>query len=117
MVRVLLWNPHGSGKSAVRTEAHTGGNMQHLIPNSKEWLAALAKSNPQEAAHAKQIIKSAGTTEVCSDCGGTPASDYEIADKLFVPGVAATIRLCEDCLSTRATTEGERLVPLPAGAR
>jgi hypothetical protein len=85
--------------------------MRKLTPHSKEWLAALAKVNPQEAAHAKQIIKSAGTPEVCSECGGVPAHDYEIEDKWFAPGMLATIRLCGDCLSTRATTEGERFVP------
>ena len=86
--------------------------MRQLTPHSKEWLAALAKINPQEAAHTKQIIKSAGTPEVCSECGGAPAHDYEIMDKWFAPDTLATVRLCDDCFSTRATTEGEHFIPL-----
>ena len=86
--------------------------MKCLIPHSKEWFVALAKSNPQEAAHAKQVIKAAGTPEVCSECGDAPAGDYEISNKWFAPDTVATVRLCEDCLSIRATTEGEQMVPL-----
>ena len=88
--------------------------MKHLTPHTKEWFAALAKSNPQEAAHTKQIIKSAGTPEVCSDCGGTPAHDYEITNKWFGPDTVATVRLCDDCFSIRATTEGETFALLSA---
>jgi hypothetical protein len=86
--------------------------MKHLVPHSKEWFAALAKFNPQEAAHTKQVIKSAGTPEVCSECGGAPAADYEITNKWFASDTVATVRLCDDCLSTRATTEGEQFIPL-----
>jgi hypothetical protein len=86
--------------------------MKHLTPHTKEWFAALSKSNPQEAAHAKQIIKSAGTPEVCSDCGGTPAHDYKVMNKWFGPELVATLRLCDDCRSTRATTEGEEYILL-----
>lgn len=86
--------------------------MRYLTPHSKEWFAALAKINPQEAAHAKQVIKSAGTPEVCSECGGTPAGDYEITDKWFAPDTLVTVRLCEDCFSTRATTGEGHFIPL-----
>ena len=88
--------------------------MRQLTPHSKEWFAAIAKVNPQEAAHTKQVIKAAGTPEVCSECGGTPAVDYEITNKWFAPDIFATVRLCEDCMSTRATGEGEHFVPLAA---
>jgi len=91
--------------------------MKHLTPHSNEWFAALAKSNPQEAAHTKQIIKSARTPEVCSDCGGTPARDYEVSNRAFGLDTVATFRLCEDCLSIRATTEGEVLVPFSASPK
>jgi hypothetical protein len=90
--------------------------MKYLIPHSKEWFAALAKYSPQEAVHTKQVIKSAGTPEVCSDCGGTPAADYEITNKWFIPGTVATVRLCDDCCCTRATTEGEQFIPLAPAA-
>jgi hypothetical protein len=86
--------------------------MRQLTPHSKEWFAALAKVNPQEAAHTKQVIKSAGTPEVCSECGGAPAGDYEITDKWFAPDTLATVRLCEDCFSTRATAQEEHFIPL-----
>ena len=84
--------------------------MTYLMPHSKEWFAALGKVNPQEAAHAKKLIKAAGTTEVCSICGGEPARDYQATNRWFTGAVPATFRLCEDCLSLRATTEGEQFV-------
>jgi len=108
------WKLQRSKTSTRRANALIGGNVRKLTPHSKEWLAALAKVNPQEAAHTKQIIKSAGTLEVCSECGGSPAHDYEIEDKWFAPDTLASVRLCDDCLSTRATTEGEHFVPLYA---
>ncbi len=86
--------------------------MKHLSPHSKEWFAALAKLDPQQAAQTKKTVKSAGTADVCSLCGGHSASDYEVADKWFDENTPVTFRLCEDCMSTRATNEGERLVPL-----
>ena len=86
--------------------------MKHLSPHSKEWFAALAKMDPQQAAQTKKIVKSAGTAEVCSLCGDHTASDYEVADKWFDENTPMTLRLCEDCMSIRATNEGERLVPL-----
>jgi hypothetical protein len=86
--------------------------MRHLSMHSKEWFAALAKLDPQQAAQTKQIVKSAGSPEVCSLCGEHPASDYEVTSKWFDENTPVTLRLCDDCLSIRATTEGERLVPL-----
>ena len=86
--------------------------MKHLSPHSKEWFAAMGKFDPQQAAATKKIIKSAGADNVCSLCGDRPASDYAVADRWFDPETSVTFRLCEDCLSTRATNEGERLVPL-----
>jgi hypothetical protein len=86
--------------------------MTNLTPHSKEWFAALAKVNPQEAAHTKQIVKSAGTPDVCSYCGGEPARDYLVTNKWFTGSIPATFRLCEDCLSLRATNEGETFAPL-----
>jgi hypothetical protein len=86
--------------------------MGYYTPHSKDWFAALAKANPQEAAHTKQVIKAAGTPEVCSFCGSEPARDYQVTNRWFSSGVSATFRLCQDCLSTRATTEGELMAPL-----
>ncbi len=86
--------------------------MTCLMPHSKEWFAALAKVNPQEAAHTKQIIKSAGRDDVCSDCGGRHAHDYQVSNKWF-GSVPATYRLCQDCLSTRAM-EGDQFLPFEA---
>lgn len=90
--------------------------MKHLSPHSKEWFAALARFDPQQAAVTKKIIKSAGNDHVCSLCGDRPACDYEVADKWFDAESPVTYRLCEDCLSIRATNEGERLVPMASAA-
>lgn len=89
--------------------------MAYLTPHSKEWFAALAKFNPQEAAHTKQILKSASTLDVCSLCGSEPAQDYQVLNKWFSSGLVVTFRLCEDCLSMRAM-EGEQMAPLNAVA-
>ncbi len=70
-------------------------------PHTDGWFAALQKANPQQAAHTLQIIKLAGSKEVCSVCGDKPASDYEILKMSFYPGVVATIRLCDDCHDLR----------------
>lgn len=88
--------------------------MACLTPHSKEWFAALARVNPQEAAHTRQIIKSAGSSDVCSFCGSIPARDYQVLNRWFTTSVVATFRLCEDCLSTRATTEGDQMAALSA---
>ena len=42
--------------------------------------------------------------------------NYEVADKWFDAESPITYRLCEDCLSIRATNEGERLVPMASAA-
>jgi hypothetical protein len=85
--------------------------MKHLSPHSKEWFAAFSKMDPQQAAATKKIIKASGSDNVCSLCGDQPATDYEAADKWFDAETPVTYRLCEDCMSTLATNEGERLVP------
>lgn len=90
--------------------------MKHLSPHSKEWFEALGRLDPQQAAATKKMVKSAGSEHVCSLCGDRPASDYEVADKWFNADSPVTFRLCEDCLSIRATNEGERLVPLSHAA-
>jgi hypothetical protein len=91
--------------------------MKHLSPHSKEWFAALSRMDPQQAATTKKIVKSAGAEDVCSLCGDRPVYDYEVANKWFDPDTPVTFRLCEDCMSTRATIEGERLMPVPQPMR
>ena len=86
--------------------------MRHLSPNTKEWLTAFEKLDPQQAKATKKIVKAAGSEAVCSLCGDRHASDYEVADKWFDADTQMTLRLCEDCMSNLATNEGERLVPL-----
>ena len=109
------WEPESN--SFMCSRAPFGGLMKHLIPHSKEWFAAFAGMDPQQAAATKKIVKAAGAENVCSLCGDRPASDYEVADKWFDPDTPVTYRLCEDCLSTLATNEGERLVPFSSAAR
>ena len=101
----------GAGFITAR-RAQPGGTMRHLSPNTKEWLAAFDKLDPQQAAATKKIIRAAGSEVVCSLCGDRHASDYEVADKWFDEETPVTLRLCEDCMSIRATNDGERLVPL-----
>ena len=91
--------------------------MKHLSPHSKEWFTALNRFDPQQAASTRKLLKAAGAENVCSLCGSHPASDYEVADKWFEADTPVTFRLCEDCLSIRATNDGERFVPLSAPLR
>jgi hypothetical protein len=47
-----------------------------LLPHSPEWFSALERYNPVQAAHARSIIKEAGSQDVCSICGDAPGKDY-----------------------------------------
>jgi hypothetical protein len=58
---------------------------------SAEWLVALEKINPQQATMTRAIIAQAGSQEVCSVCGDTPARDYDL------PGAPLRGRFCDDC--------------------
>ncbi len=60
-------------------------------PNSKEWIEALEKINPKQAAMTRGIVQAAGREDVCSVCGDTPAKDYREAESPLL------IRLCADC--------------------
>jgi len=72
-------------------------------PHSKDCFNALDAFDPQQAAHTRQILKSAGRPDVCSICGDHPATDFKIAGKSSVPANAvASIRLCADCRQLRA---------------
>jgi len=79
----------------------------YLKPNSPEWLEALEAFNPIQAVATKQIIKSAGSEEVCSICGDDEAKDYKIIANAIPKDAVATIRLCDDCLKIRGSMHGE----------
>ncbi|EEF63329.1 hypothetical protein [Pedosphaera parvula] len=80
-------------------------------PHTKEWFAALARFNPQQAAHTKAVIEAAGSTEVCSVCGETPTRDYQVVGQELEKDAVATTRLCGDCFDIR----GEGLLPFAPG--
>jgi hypothetical protein len=63
-------------------------------PHSPERFAALEASNPQQAAHTQQIVKLAGSSDVCSVCGDDPASDYKLMAPNMPPKAVGTIKLC-----------------------
>ena len=86
---------------------------EYFKPHSSEWFVALAKINPQQAAHTKQMVELAGTPEACSICGDIPAYDYGVVDAKFDRTMIATIRLCDDCLSIRQETQGEKYLLIP----
>ena len=83
-----------------------------LTPHSSEWFDALLATNPQQAIHTAQIIRSAGHEAVCSICGDEPARDYRVDGQMLVDRIVATIRLCNDCRSIRRLQYGERYSPL-----
>ena len=87
----------------------------YLKPNSETWLVALAKTNPEQAAHSKQIIELAGSTEICSICGDSPSQDYQLVGIELGSDAVATARLCKDCLMIRRNTQGEEFIPFLPG--
>lgn len=80
------------------------------IPHSAEWFAALQSRNPAQAAHTRQIVELAGSAQVCTVCGDTPASDYEITGPALAPDALVTYRLCDDCHAIRVAS-GEVFIP------
>ncbi len=90
--------------------------MPHYYkPHTKEWFAALNKVNPQQASQTEQIIKLAGSKNVCSVCGDEESREYQILKMKFARDVVASIRLCDDCRQIRGDTMGENFVPLSEG--
>jgi hypothetical protein len=78
-------------------------------PHSIEWFRDLAKSDPRQAAHTRQIIERAGREDVCSVCGDDPSKDYKIVKPQPHADAVATLRLCNDCLDIRVG-RGEEFV-------
>lgn len=79
-------------------------------PHSKEWFAALQAFNPVQAAHTRTILEAAGREDVCSVCGDSPAEELKIVGSDAPP--LASIRLCKDCRTMRASLQGESYEPL-----
>ena len=84
--------------------------IHRLKPHSPEWFTALKRFDSRQAEQTAQMIKMAGSAEVCSVCGDDPARDYEIVKPAPVDGSVATIRLCSDCVEIRSDG-GEGFVP------
>jgi hypothetical protein len=73
---------------------------------------ALDSFDPAQAAHTRQIIKSAGRKDVCSICGDDPAEDFRIVRENLPVSAVASIRLCGDCRNMRGAMYGESYEPL-----
>ena len=82
-----------------------------LKPHSKEWFEAPEKQNPAQASQTKQIISMAGSDDVCSVCGDEESKDYKLEGSEAAPGIAVSLRLCDDCLGIRKSMHGEKFVP------
>jgi hypothetical protein len=102
--------------SSLRLPKRQRDKMSHMPlypePHSGEWLAALEAFDPAQAAHTRQIIKSAGRKDVCSICGDDPAADFKIVQENLPGNAVASIRLCGDCRAIRSAMHGERYEPL-----
>ena len=71
-------------------------DMDRLLePHSSEWVRALQVFSPQQASYTAQVIKLMGL--VCSICRTEQFGDYQISGHEFLPGVPATVRLCDHC--------------------
>jgi len=82
-----------------------------MVPHTPEWFSAFEHWSPAQAAMTRQVVKSAGSPEVCSICGDDPAADYRLPVNQRPPGGIDTLRLCDDCLQIRESG-GESFEPL-----
>lgn len=82
-----------------------------LRPHTSEWFAALEVWDPYQASHTREIIRMAGSRDVCSVCGDFPATAYRLEACHRPPSGVDTLRLCDDCLAIRKR-DGEPFVPL-----
>jgi len=81
-------------------------------PHSVEWFELMMKRNPHQAAMTAQIIKLAGTDEVCSICGDAGSKVYVV-----VSDPELTIRLCDDCKRIQKEQSGLSVNPYPSQGR
>lgn len=79
----------------------------YLIPNTPEWLSAVEKFNPKQAAATRELLKLSGRADVCSICGDRPATDFKRVDFNLPAQAFGTLRLCDDCLQIRRNVYGE----------
>jgi len=86
--------------------------VNRAIPHSDAWFAALEKFNPTQAAHSRYIVKAAGSTSVCSVCGDTPTTDFEVVGPSIEPDAPVIFRLCDDCYGIRAAAGGRKKLVL-----
>ena len=91
---------------------HFAHAMTYLTPHTAEWFSALESSNPNQAAMTRQIISSAGRSDVCSVCGDTPATDYKVVGAQFSTAIGASIRLCDDCREIRRSSMVESYIKI-----
>lgn len=84
--------------------------IHRIVPHTPEWFAALERFDARQASITEQVVSLAGSEDVCSVCGDTPAHDHEIVKPVPVDGAVATVRLCDHCLDMR-TGAGEGFVP------
>lgn len=84
----------------------------YLEPHTPEWLAALEAGDPAQAATTRALIETLGRRDICSICGGGPASDYWVVARRTDPSPVPTLRLCRDCLPVREAIYEQKLIPL-----
>jgi hypothetical protein len=84
----------------------------YFTPHSDDWFNALDAFNAMQAAHTRQILKLAGSDDVCSVCGDDPAKDYQLPGAGMPAKAVATLRLCDDFVGIRRAG-GEAFVPFP----
>jgi hypothetical protein len=87
-----------------------------LTPHSHEWFEVLLQSNHQQARHTAHIIRLAGSAEACSICGDRGATDYQMPQQEYAPGIVATIRLCDGCKEIRERALSVEFLKLEEGA-
>ncbi|MGE3477668.1 MAG: YiiX/YebB-like N1pC/P60 family cysteine hydrolase [Rhodospirillaceae bacterium] len=76
-------------------------HMEEIEPHTEYWWSIIDRVEPQLAALSRHAVASENNADVCSSCGGRPASSYRVVnDAETMPGVPS-LRLCSACIKSR----------------
>ena len=82
-------------------------------PHTSQWFEQNLVRFPQRTQNTMKVITAMhGDRAVCSMCGDSPASNYQLATDS-----TNTWKFCNDCLHIRKTVHREGWVPMQPGER
>ena len=87
-------------------------NADSLVPHTEEWFAVLNRQNPLQAQLTRMFIEHAGSREVCTFCGDSPAPSFRAAGVTVQRDTVLTAKLCDDCRRIRKAQFDEEYSPV-----